>query len=178
MPQCLYLGAGRWRADQHSEISASFPETEGWCQAQLSPVQEPCCHLISPALPTLPQLSLESPSATQIAALHACARNLLCCQQATGSVGRTKNSCIFMNSTLRLAMSASVYCTWLKIAPYTPLFISNHSCRSSEFFCLCNDHLLCFLFTGWFTDLLLPSVCWHLLCRSYLHVFCPAWNKE
>ncbi|XP_062492360.1 solute carrier family 2, facilitated glucose transporter member 9 isoform X4 [Pezoporus occidentalis] len=27
---------------------------------------------------------------------------------------------------------------------------------------------------GWFTDLLLPSVCCHLLCRSYLPVFCAA----
>lgn len=123
MPPFLYLGAGKQRAEQPSETSASLPETPGQCQAQLSTVQDSCCHLLSPALPVLPQLSLVSPSTAQIAALRACARNLPHCRQATGSVERTKISCIFMNfSALQLAMSASMHSTWLKIAPYTPLF--------------------------------------------------------
>lgn len=90
---------------------------------------------------------------------------------------------LWTSKALWLAMNASTYCTCLKIVPCHPLFLSSHSwCWFSSEFCplsICNDrYLLCFLFTEWFTDLLLPSVCCHLLRRSHLPVFCPAWNKK
>lgn len=90
---------------------------------------------------------------------------------------------LWTSKALWLAVNASTYCPCLKIAPYHPLGLSLHSwCWFSFGFfspwCMRWPYPTCFLFTEWFAKLLFPRVCCHLLCRSNLPVFCPAWNKE
>lgn len=156
-------------AEPPSETPASFPESPGQCWAQLSAVQDSCCHCSPLLSPAQAGVSQHCPD---------CSSVLQCQEPALLSTGhrqcwKNQNLMHFYELLSTATSNGCQHALYLvEIAPYSPFFLSNHSCLSSEFFLFVMT--ISSVFTGWFTDLLLPSVCWNLLCRSGLPLFCPA----
>lgn len=169
----LYLEIERLYSEQPGE--KNLPYLQQYCtSARLGQAMQAAEALLPPAP------SARSPSLVPSAPLPAA-----CCSVFGPLVLEELQIHAFLwtSKALWLAVNASTYCTCLKIAPHHPLGLSLHSwCWFSyDFFlpwCMQWPNLTCFLFTERFTELLLPCVCCHLLCRSDLPVFCPAWNQE